>query len=164
MPDRGGYSGLARTVHSAQCGRAKAVRPAGWSRRAMIPSPLLRRPVVAACERPCRHPSHCLYLRCRVARLFWSCRAVRPCQRLRIDIFRPTPSKRLSPLFASRGAPLLAGHSMLSFAGSSCCRETPREMCCLRSRDFLSSTFCGLKQKLDVSMQVIDDGGGDLCD
>src|SRR5262249_4175137 len=23
MPDRGGYSGLARTVHSAQCGRAK---------------------------------------------------------------------------------------------------------------------------------------------
>ena len=26
----------------------------------------------------------------------------------------------------------LEGHSMLSFAGSSCCRETPREMCCLR--------------------------------
>ena len=48
MPDPGGYSGLARTVHSAQCGRAKAVRPARWSRRAMIPSPLLRRAVVAA--------------------------------------------------------------------------------------------------------------------
>src|SRR5262245_36285566 len=48
MPDRGGYSELARTVHSAQCGRAKAVRPARWSRRAMIPSSLLRRPFVAA--------------------------------------------------------------------------------------------------------------------
>ena len=48
MPDRGSYWGLARTVHSAQCGRAKAVRPARWSRRAMIPSPLLRRAVVAA--------------------------------------------------------------------------------------------------------------------
>src|SRR5262252_1310128 len=48
MLDRGSYSGLARTVHSAQCGRAKAVRPARWSRRAMISSPLLRRAVVAA--------------------------------------------------------------------------------------------------------------------
>jgi len=27
MPDPGGYSGLARTVHSAQCGRAKCARP-----------------------------------------------------------------------------------------------------------------------------------------
>src|SRR5262245_52918616 len=48
MPDRGSYSGLARTAHSAQCGRAKAVSPARWSRRTMIPSPLLRRPAVAA--------------------------------------------------------------------------------------------------------------------
>src|SRR5262245_38424398 len=29
-----------------------------------------------------RRPSHCLYLRCRVGRLFWSCRAARPCRRL----------------------------------------------------------------------------------
>src|SRR5215510_13216123 len=48
MPDRGSYSGLARTAHAAQCGRAKAVSPARWSRRTMIPSPLLRRPAVAA--------------------------------------------------------------------------------------------------------------------
>src|SRR5215831_12449238 len=48
MPDRGGYSGLARTVHSVQRGRAEGARPARWSRRAMIPSPLLRRAVVAA--------------------------------------------------------------------------------------------------------------------
>ena len=27
MPDRGSYSGLARTVHSAQCGRAKPFVP-----------------------------------------------------------------------------------------------------------------------------------------
>src|SRR5215471_16864028 len=48
MPDRGGYSGLARTVHSVQRGRAEGARPARWSRRAMIPSPLLQRAVVAA--------------------------------------------------------------------------------------------------------------------
>src|SRR5262249_34846478 len=42
------WIGHARSVHSAQCGRAKAVRPARWSRRAMIPSPLLRRAAVAA--------------------------------------------------------------------------------------------------------------------
>jgi hypothetical protein len=47
--------------------------------------------------------------------------------------FGPRLPSGYPPLFASRVAPLLAGHSMLSFAGSSCCRETPREMFCLRS-------------------------------
>jgi hypothetical protein len=28
---------------------------------------------------------------------------------------------------------------------------------------FPSSTFCGFEQKLDVSMQMMDAGGGDLC-
>src|SRR5262249_27317362 len=48
MPDQGSYCGPAQTVHSAQRGRAKAVRSPDGVDGAMIPSPLLRRAVVAA--------------------------------------------------------------------------------------------------------------------
>src|SRR5262249_49069529 len=47
--------------------------------------------------------------------------------------FGPRLPKPFPPLFASQAVPLREGRSMLSFAGSSCCRETPREMYWLRS-------------------------------
>jgi hypothetical protein len=75
------------------------------------------------------------------------------------------------PRLPSRYSLLLLRKPFRFWKGIPCCHsrvrlgaEKDREKCAIRAHEIsLSSTFCGLKQKLDIAVQMLDASGGDLC-